>query len=75
MFPKLRKDGSVLQKIATPFMQTRAELGLPMDAAALAAASTKEELLDEAHSAGVDGAASMTKDELASALSAKMGGS
>jgi iron-sulfur cluster repair protein YtfE (RIC family) len=75
VFPKLRKDGSVLEKIATPFMQTRLELGLPMDAKALAAASTKEELLDEARSAGVDGAASMTKDELASALAAKMSGS
>jgi hypothetical protein len=74
IFPKLRRDGSVLQRIATPFMQTRLELGLPMDAAALAAASTKDELLDEARSAGIDGAASMTKDELADALAATMAG-
>ena len=72
IFPKLRKDGTVLEKIATPFMQKRMELGLPMDAEALAAASTKDELLEEARSAGVDGAASMTKDELAEALAAKM---
>jgi hemerythrin superfamily protein len=74
IFPKLRSDGTVLEKIATPFMQARLELGLPMDAAALAAASTKDELLDEARSAGIEGAASMTKDELAKALAATMAG-
>ena len=72
VFPELRSDGSLLEKIATPFMQTRLELGLPMDAAALAAASTKDELLEEARSAGIEGAASMTKDELAEALAATM---
>jgi iron-sulfur cluster repair protein YtfE (RIC family) len=72
VFPQLRKDGTVLTKISTPFMQKRVALGLPMDAEALAAASTKDELLEEARAAGVDGAASMTKEELAQALSAKM---
>jgi hypothetical protein len=39
---------------------------------ALAAASNKDELLEEARLAGVEGAASMNKDELAKALSARM---
>jgi iron-sulfur cluster repair protein YtfE (RIC family) len=73
-FPKLRKDGTVLQKIATQFMQKRVELGLPTDAKALASASTKDELLDEARSAGIDRAGSMSKDELAKALSTAMKG-
>jgi hemerythrin-like domain-containing protein len=73
VFTKLRSKGkAVLEEIATPFMQMRAELGLPMGAEVLAAASTKEELLAEARNAGVDGAASMTKDQLADALAAKM---
>jgi hypothetical protein len=72
IFPKLRKDSSILEQISTPFMKTRMELGLPMDAAALAAASTKDELLEEAKNAGIDGAASMTKDELAEALASAM---
>ena len=73
VFPKLRKDGAkVLEKMATPFMKKRLELGLPMGADALAAASSKDELLAEAKSAGVDGAASMTKAELADALAEVM---
>jgi hemerythrin superfamily protein len=73
VFSKLRKSGTaVLEQIATPFMQKRQELGLPMDAGALAAASSKEELLTEAKNAGVDGAASMTKAQLAEALSSRM---
>jgi iron-sulfur cluster repair protein YtfE (RIC family) len=73
VFPKLRSSGkSVLDEIATPFMSTRLELGLPMEAEALAAASTKDELLAEAQAADVDGASSMNKDELAAALAAKM---
>ena len=76
VFPKLRKEGeSQLAEMATPFMQKRMELGLPMDAEAIAAASTKEELLAEAQSADVDGAASMTKTQLAEALAEKMAGS
>ncbi len=75
VFPTLRSKGKqVLTDLATPFMQARMELGLPMDAEALAAASTKEELLAEANSAEVSGAASMTKTELAEALAAKMRG-
>jgi iron-sulfur cluster repair protein YtfE (RIC family) len=73
VFPKLRKDRRILESVATSFMQKRAELGLPMDADALAAASTKEELLAEAKHAGVESASSMSKAELAGALAQKMG--
>jgi hemerythrin superfamily protein len=73
VFPELRSQGGkVLDDIATPFMQRRLELGLPMEADALAAASTKDELLKEA--ADIEGASSMTKDELASALAQQMSG-
>jgi hemerythrin superfamily protein len=72
VFPELRKDGTVLDQIATPFMTTRLELGLPVDADGLLASSTKDELLEEANSAGVEGAASMNKGELAEALAAVM---
>ena len=73
VFPQLRKDGDVLARMATPFMSTRLELGLIVDAEALADSSTKDELLDEARSAGVEGAASMNKGELAEALAGVMG--
>jgi hypothetical protein len=53
-------------------MKKRVELGMPVEAEALSAAATKEELVAEAKSAGVDRADSMTKDELAGALVAKM---
>jgi hemerythrin superfamily protein len=73
IFPKLRKQGaSVLADIATPFMKKRLEVGLPMDANALSASSSKDELLAEAKSAGVEGAASMTKAQLAGALAEAM---
>ena len=72
-FPKLRKDGAkVLAEMATPFMKKRLELGLPMGADALSAAASKDELLAEAKSAGVDGASSMTKAQLADALAEAM---
>ncbi|MCU1456294.1 MAG: hypothetical protein JWL73_386 [Actinomycetia bacterium] len=73
IFPKLRKDGrEVLDQMATPFMTKRLELGLPMTADALSAASNKDELLEEARSAGIESASAMTKDDLAKALAAKM---
>lgn len=72
VFPKLRKDGDILAKVATPIMAGRMELGLPMDADALAAASTRDELLEEARNAGIEGTASMNKDELAEALAGHM---
>jgi hemerythrin superfamily protein len=73
IFPKLRKGGAeVLGKMATPFMKKRLELGLPMGADALAAASSKDELLAEAKSAGVEGASGMTKAQLADALAQVM---
>jgi hypothetical protein len=58
--------------MATPFMKKRLELGLPMGADALAAASSKDELLAEAKSAGVEGASGMTKAQLADALAQVM---
>ncbi len=72
IFPELRRDRKVLAEIATPFMATRMELGLPMDADALAASSTKKELLDEARSAGVDHTSTMNKHDLAEALAKMM---
>jgi hemerythrin-like domain-containing protein len=73
VFPKVRDDGkSALEKMSTPFMKKRMELGMPMEADALAAASSKDELLAEAQAAEVEGAASMNKDELAEALARKM---
>jgi iron-sulfur cluster repair protein YtfE (RIC family) len=73
VFPKLRKEGSsVLDEVATPFMKKRVELGMPLDADALAASSSKDELLAEATSVGINGAASMTKADLASGLAEKM---
>ena len=73
VFPKLRRKGkAILDDIATPFMQARLELGLPMDATALAAASTKGELVAEAKNAGVQNATTMSKEQLAKALARKM---
>lgn len=73
MFPQLRKDGpDVLAAMATPFMKKRLELGLPMEADALSAASTKDELMEEAAKAGIETTTSMTKDELAEALAGAM---
>ena len=72
VFPQLRKDSELLQAIATPFMQKRLEVGLPMDADALAAASTKDELAAEAASAGIDVDGSMTKADIAGALAEHM---
>lgn len=75
VFPKLRKDGAnVLEALATPFMQKRIELGMPMEPDALAAASTKDELLSEAKNANIEGASSMTKEQLAEALARQMTG-
>ena len=73
LFPKVRKDGSgILDQIATPFMQTRVELGMAIEADTLSSASSKDELVSEAKAASVEGADSMTKAELADALVAKM---
>jgi hemerythrin superfamily protein len=73
IFPRLRKDGaSVLEEMAQPFIAKRLSLGLPMDAEALSASSTKDELLEAAKKAGVEGSASMNKEELADALASTM---
>ena len=74
VFPQLRSDGKILEQVATPFLRTRMELGLPIGAEALAAAATKDELLAEARAAGIDGAPSMNKGDLAEALAATMTG-
>ena len=58
----------MLAGMAPAFLAKRLELGLPADADTLATASTKDELLEEARAAGIEGAASMTKAELAAGL-------
>lgn len=73
VFPQLRRDGAdALAEMATPFMTKRIELGMPVTADALDASSTKDELADEAEQAGITGAGSMTKGELAEALARQM---
>jgi iron-sulfur cluster repair protein YtfE (RIC family) len=75
VFPQLRSDGQqLLDQIATPFMEKRMELGMPMDASSLAAASTKDELVAEAESAGLDVTGSPTKEQLAEQLVDHMAG-
>lgn len=69
VFPRLRGEGADrLAAMEERFMEKRAELGLPTDPTAIAGSLTKADLLEEAKAAGVRGAASMTKDELARAL-------
>lgn len=69
VFPQLRKEGKEqLAAMEQPFLAKRTELGLPMDPEMIAEVSTKEELLEAAKAAGVSGAASMTKTELAKAV-------
>jgi hemerythrin superfamily protein len=73
VFPEVRSKGEqALEQMATPFMNKRLELKMPMKAEALSAAATKDELASEATSAGVDGARSMNKDELAKVLAEVM---
>jgi hemerythrin superfamily protein len=74
VFPELREDGEVLDRLATPLLHLRLELGLPVEADAIAAASTKDELLAEAKAAGVEGTSSMTKAELADSLASVIAG-
>jgi hemerythrin superfamily protein len=69
VFPKLRQDGSeILDSVSKRFLQTRRDLGLPTDAATLAEAMTKDDLVADAKAAGIEGHSSMTKEELAEAL-------
>ncbi len=73
VFPELRKRGGpTLASMATPFMKKRLELGLHVTAEALEASSTKDELMAEATRAGIDGAASINKPELAKELATVM---
>lgn len=73
VFPKLRSDGAdILAAMATPFLRQRSQLGLPVDADALSETASKDELVAEAESAGIDGASSMTKAELAEQLVTEM---
>jgi hemerythrin superfamily protein len=73
VFPQLRSDGQqVLEQVEAPFLAKRAEVGLPMDADALEQAMTKEELLEEARKAELEGTSSMSKAELAAALAERL---
>jgi hemerythrin superfamily protein len=74
VFPKVRKDGrDLLDQLEQPVLVKRQQLGLPADAASVAGASTKDELLAEARSLDLTGASSMTKEQLAEALMANLG--
>jgi hemerythrin superfamily protein len=73
IFPKLRKDASVLGRIEPEFLSMRNELGLPTDATAIAAATSKRDLQSTARDAGVAGSSSMTKTQLADAVAAELG--
>jgi hemerythrin superfamily protein len=73
IFPKLREDATVLDRIEGEFMSMRNELGLPADAEAIAAATNKRELQTTAKDAGVEGSSSMTKTQLADAVAAELG--
>jgi hypothetical protein len=73
MFPEVRtKATAELEQVATPFMAKRMELGLPMEAPALAKAFSKDELAAEADKAGLEVKSDMTKDQLAEALASAM---
>ncbi|MDP1793052.1 MAG: hemerythrin domain-containing protein [Acidimicrobiales bacterium] len=72
VWPELRKNKEGMAAMATPFMEKRLELGMEMTAPALADAFTKDELVKEAESAGVEAPSTMNKSELAEALVAKM---
>jgi hemerythrin superfamily protein len=73
VFPKLRKDAELLERIQENFLRVRTELGLPTDSRALASASNKQELLASAKAVGVERAGSMTKEQLADAVAADLG--
>lgn len=69
IFPKLRNDGpEVIDAMAQPFLAKRKSLGMKVDESALSEGATKDQLVDEAQGLGIDGAASMNKDELVRAL-------
>lgn len=72
VFPKLRKERQLLEELAPEMVRKRAEIGMPMGADELEAASTKDDLLAEAKNVGIEGASSMSKHELAEALAASM---
>jgi hypothetical protein len=75
VFPELRsKAADLLAEVATPIMQKRMELGMPIDPAGLAASSTKEELTSEAKAAGLDVKSSMTKDQIAESIADHLAG-
>lgn len=73
VFPELREKGSeILSANAQDILAKRRELGLPIDAQVLSRGLTKDELLDEARSAGIEGTSDMDKDELAGAVAARV---
>jgi hemerythrin superfamily protein len=74
VFPKLRDEGEeILGDVLPSFLDMRRGLGMPLDGERLAKGLTKEELLDEARSAGIDGTSDMDKGELADAVAARVG--
>ena len=72
VFPQVREQGQAqLEQLTAPVLRAREELGLPIDAASLQSA-TKDELQDWAREVDVDGASSMTKEQLAEAVIRKL---
>lgn len=72
VFPVVRKDDAAPHALASPFMEKRLALGMEITAPALSEAFTKDELVQEAETAGVERASKMKKAELAEALAQKM---
>lgn len=73
VFPDLReKAASRLEELRTPFMQKRMELDMETSARTLEASFSKPELVDEAEKAGIEGASSMNKEDIAEALARRI---
>jgi iron-sulfur cluster repair protein YtfE (RIC family) len=71
IFPKLRTDGAeIIESLTTPVMTKRQQLRMQVNTSALSEGATKDQLAEEAEGLDIDGAASMRKDELATALAA-----
>jgi hemerythrin superfamily protein len=69
VFPQLRQEGQEqLAAMEARFLAKRTELGLPSDPGTLAEHTAKRDLMEQAKAAGVRGRASMTKEQLAAAI-------
>jgi hemerythrin superfamily protein len=74
VFPKVREDGrEVLDQIFSSFVKRRLELGMTVDAEALAVALSTDELRDHARRAELEGGSDMEHAELAEVLAIKLG--